>query len=218
MGLTLMFGLPLSILPCREAFLSLIQQLGRFWNDSREPANIVEDSEADASIVMTPDTTLLTRKSMETSYSSFASAEIDVKSDIDNVERSSTGSLPSFTSTELVPGLDVEKNEEHELQPDVNPHDRNTAVHVGTTIAMTIFSFFGAVSVPGVAVVWCILGSSLGMFIAFIFPCACYLKIRGGKGMGRRTNAGALALLIFSIVISVVCTTQTILGILSKDD
>ena len=217
MGVTLMFGLPLSILPCREAFLSLIPQLRRFWNEYREQAELLKKSKLDASMGNSSYAALPLNSRINTSYSSFASAEIDSKSCVNHVENAGTDSV----SAEVVNDFDVEKSQGHAFQPeDEMLHDHNspvsTTVHVCTTMAMTTFSFFGAVSVPGVAIVWCILGSSLGMLIAFITPCACYLKIRGRKGMRRRTNIGALALLIFSIVISVACTTQIILGILSE--
>ncbi len=62
----------------------------------------------------------------------------------------------------------------------------------------------------GVAVVWAILGSSLGMLIGFIVPSACYLKIRHQKGLTRWTNFGALALFIFSFAVAVACTAHAI--------
>jgi amino acid permease len=74
----------------------------------------------------------------------------------------------------------------------------------------TVFTI--AVSVPGVAIVWSVIGSSLGMIIGFIIPGACYLKIRGKKGIWRPTNLGALILMIFSVVVAIVCSIQTIMA------
>jgi len=186
MGLTLMFGTPVVTLPCREAFLSLMPQLRRLWNESGEQAELVKQSE--------DDTTMLMDSSTNT-YSSFTSCDSEFENetcfDVERVQHCSI--TPS---------------------PDQEVVDDSNIVHVGTTMGITAYAFFGAVSVPGVAIVWSILGSSLGMIIGFIIPCACYLKIRVRKGMWRRTNVGALALLIFSIVMSVVCTTQTMLGVL----
>ena len=90
--------------------------------------------------------------------------------------------------------------------------ERNVVIHVVTTMVITIAAFFVAIAAPDVAVVWSILGSSLGMIIGFIIPCGCYLKIRGRKGM-TRTNIGAGSLLAFSIVVATVCTAQTIRSI-----
>ena len=91
--------------------------------------------------------------------------------------------------------------------------DVNVYLHVGTTIVIATYAFFGAVSVPGVAVVWSVLGSSLGMIIGFIIPCACYLKIREHKGLTRNSNLGALVLLVCSIVVAIFCTAQAIMGL-----
>jgi hypothetical protein len=184
MGLTITFGIPVLLLPCRVAFLSLIPQIQKWWSESREIDKLVQPSEADA--LITNAAPLLEGTNLD-SYSSFSA------------DRSEAG-------------IDVEQN--HTVPVEEDLQDRNAFVHVGTTIVIASYAFFGAVSVPGVAIVWSVLGSSLGMLVGFIIPCACYLKIRGTKGMKRRTNFGALALLVFSIVVAVVCTGQTIWGLL----
>jgi hypothetical protein len=184
MGLTLSCGTCVVTLPCREAFLSLIPQIQKWWSEkSREIDNLVQPSEADALMSMSKEAPLMVKYS-------------------------------SFTSDETEAGIDLEQHQNHIFPVEEDLQDHDTFVHVVTTIVIATYSFFGAVCVPGVAIVWSVLGSSLGMIIGFIIPCACYLKIRGTKGMKRRTNFGALALLVFSIVIAVVCTGQTIWGLL----
>ena len=74
-----------------------------------------------------------------------------------------------------------------------------------------------AVSVPNVAIVWSVLGSTMGMLIGFVVPCACYLKIRRDKGM-RLINIGAWALLCFSMVLTLACTYITIQGIFEQNN
>jgi len=170
--------------------MSLISQLQVLWSNSQDLATQEKDPEVSA-LLDTAHTTLVKSQNSSNmeSYSSFSSAE---------------------TPTEI----DVESKEEYTVSAEEkNTQDNDPVVHFVVTMTMAMYAFFGAVSVPGVAVVWSILGSSLGMIIGFIVPAACYLRIRGRKGMGRITNIGAFALLVVSIVLAVVCTTQAIGGL-----
>ena len=71
-------------------------------------------------------------------------------------------------------------------------------------------------TLTGVAVVWAILGSSLGMMIGFIVPSACYLKIRQHKGLMRRPSFGALILSLFSTAVAVACTVHALFEMRKK--
>lgn len=188
MGLTLMFGTPVVTLPCRAACLSFISQIQSRRRQSEDLAILKKLSELDALVDTAHTRTMLLDSNMD-SYSSFTAGEVEIDEGICDI------------SAEYSNAFEVEMSQDH-----------NTLAHVGITFMIASFAFFGAVSVPGVAFVWSILGSSLGMLIGFIIPAACYLKIRGGKGLGRSTNMGAFALLVFSILVAVVCTIQTILS------
>lgn len=187
MGLTLMFGTPVVTLPCREACLSLISQIQSRWRDSQDSAILEKQSELDG-LVDTAHTTLL--NSNMDSYSSFTPGEVEIDEGICDISAGICDISAEFSNP---------------VEEDIR-QDHNMLAHVGITFMIASFAFLGAVSVPGVEFVWSILGSSLGMLIGFIIPSACYLKIRGGKGMGRNTNIGAFALLVFSILVAVACT------------
>ncbi len=96
----------------------------------------------------------------------------------------------------------------------------NPSVHYGTTFFLFASCYMVAVRVPGVAVVWSILGCSGGYLVAFILPSALYLKIRERYARASK-NSGVDAawvwfswiLLVTSIVATVVCTSQAIKAI-----
>ncbi len=131
------------------------------------------------------------------------------------IASSNEDSYSSFVNKENGIEIDmVEQQKETPSLPEEDPLNDSILIHVGSTMMIISMAFFVAVFVPGVAVVWSVLGSSLGMIIGFIIPSACYLKIREKKGIYRRTNFAAMVLLIFSITIAVICTGQTVMGLL----
>jgi amino acid permease len=80
--------------------------------------------------------------------------------------------------------------------------------HIATFfIASTCY--IAAVYIPGVSTVWNLCGSSFCFIIAYILPSACYIKIRGNKGINNRL-VGAYALLIFASISMVACTAQAV--------
>ena len=189
MGLTLTFATPVVTLPCREALLQLISQTLILWRKPHEELKSFASPEG--APLTRSDEFKLDVTVEKGSYSTFGEDHIhDVEMDTKSTD----------------------DDEAHTPKEDDQRDDRHPLVHIGATLMITVYAFFTAVSVPGVAVVWSVLGSSLGMVIGFIIPCACYLKIRGKKGMMRNKSIGAMALLIFSIVVAILCTVQTLLG------
>ena len=97
----------------------------------------------------------------------------------------------------------------------------NTLIHYGATFVLFSSCYMVAVRVPGVAVVWSILGCSLGYLVAFILPSALYLKIQKRyrcPSFASRNKNGAWVwfswiLLVTSLVATVVCTSQAIKAI-----
>ena len=107
----------------------------------------------------------------------------------------------------------------------IRPHSisESTFVHYFVTILIVAVAYGFAVSVPGVAVVWSLCGSSMAFSMAFILPAACYLKLmpsssteecfNGDERLGwtSQPNKGfAWILLVFSVLGAIVCTMQTI--------
>lgn len=91
-----------------------------------------------------------------------------------------------------------------------NKLTRNHAVlHVGSTLAIVVVTYLGAVVAPGVAIVWSLCGSSMAFLISFILPAACYLEI---DKMGSY-KVFSLVLLAFAILGATSCTIQTTIGI-----
>lgn len=172
-AVTLTLAMPLVLLPCREALLSLPEQ----WNH-RKVASKVQAVQGGPLIIngvnFDEELPLLSKA---------------IK-DYDSAEDMTPPTIPEVA----------------ELSP---PTCGEYAVHIGTTALIVTVCYIGAVAVPGVAVVWSICGSSMAIIIAFIIPSACYLKLRGQKGINPRT-VGAACLLVFATIACVLCTAQTI--------
>jgi hypothetical protein len=91
---------------------------------------------------------------------------------------------------------------------------RNTLLHYGSTLMIVGMCYLGAVSVSGVETVWSFIGSSMAFYIAFILPCGCFVAIKGAvptRAMGGDRKE-AWAILLFSVVGTVVCTVNNTLG------
>jgi hypothetical protein len=90
---------------------------------------------------------------------------------------------------------------------DCSPEDR--WMHwISTGLLLTV-TYVTAISVPGVAAVWSIFGSSMALFIAFVVPTACYLQILKHKGLTVQ-SLFAWVLLIASLAAMVLCTRQAV--------
>jgi len=94
----------------------------------------------------------------------------------------------------------------------------HTAVHVVITAGLVAGVVVAAQKVPGVASVWAVAGSSVGLFVAYLLPCFLYLKVRGHKEGGPAfvRNALCVVLFVFSLVLAIVCTYHNTKGILSS--
>lgn len=168
-----MFGLPVSALPCKEAWLSIFPQIQKWLKDRQ----LEEETES----------------------------LIRFESGISTDTYSTFNPSPSKSDDEKllidIPEL-IHKDSEH-----------NQVINIITAFFLQAFAFVVAISVPGIAVVWSVLGSSLSLLIGFAIPCACYLKIRQKKGFFRTNNLIAFLLLIFSLVMTFSCTKQAIKNI-----
>ncbi|KAL3913334.1 MAG: hypothetical protein SGILL_006534 [Bacillariaceae sp.] len=90
----------------------------------------------------------------------------------------------------------------------------NTVVHYVATVSIVITCYMVAINVPGVAIVWSVIGCFMAYTLSFILPCACYLKIQKrypGHSLTSKTWVWfSWILLIASVVASVACTFETI--------
>mmetsp|Transcript_5528 Transcript_5528/g.7619 ORF Transcript_5528/g.7619 Transcript_5528/m.7619 type:complete len:490 (+) Transcript_5528:240-1709(+) len=81
--------------------------------------------------------------------------------------------------------------------------------HVMSTVGIVVFALYLAICIPGVAVVWSIAGSTLGLLFSFVLPAACYLKMRWEKKHSK-VKVGAMIMLVLSSILMVFCTIQSV--------
>jgi amino acid permease len=93
----------------------------------------------------------------------------------------------------------------------------NTSIHYSSTFVIFATCYMVAIRVPGVAVVWSILGCSLGYLIAFILPCVCYLRIQKRYPSHTLDSKGwvwfSWILSMTSVAAMLVCTAEAVKGL-----
>eukprot|EP00980_Cylindrotheca_fusiformis_P016126 scaffold4790_cov98-Cylindrotheca_fusiformis.AAC.10 len=96
--------------------------------------------------------------------------------------------------------------------------DRNPWYRYLTTFGIINTCYLVAIRVPGVDVIWSLVGSSMAFLIAFILPCLCYLRIQQSNRYVNDESRFwlwfAWILLIVAVLAVIVCTTQSILRLL----
>ena len=75
MGITLMFGTPVVTLPCREAFLSIMPQVQKYFAESMKESNTSEDKAEGTSLLQVNSGTNHT-------YASLSSFDVECNEDI----------------------------------------------------------------------------------------------------------------------------------------
>ena len=137
----------------------------------------------------------------------------------DDVETCATTEMTRSTFTPKVPVvhedtpllMSIKEEQDEEESPKIDIFDIPW-VHYGSTLGIVALCFVGAAAAPNVATVWSLCGSSMAFVIAFLLPAACYLQIqrrqRDPDGLAWRIFSWFLV--VFSIVGSIACTTQTI--------
>lgn len=182
-GITTLFALPMNILPCREALLSLIAQISEL--NARRRVSKEEQ-----------------RQLLEKRRSSEVATEHGVQTH--SSSRYGTNTNQSASSKHTAADDAFTRKEE--------------AIHVISTVVIVLVCYIAAVLSPGVAVVWDIAGSSMAFLIQFIVPTACYIKLKFWSGQKHLSKNLVLAwaLLVFAVVMTVVCTTQTLLQLSNR--
>jgi amino acid permease len=185
---TILFGIPLVILPCRESFLSISEQIV-IWRYEATQRQLLPSLAANSNLVN------------------------DVNFDQEMPPSGSQANTSVYGSTDC--GTSTLTSSTGNSESSVaDAASWEYLGHILSTAALVLVGYVAAVTVPGVAVVLSICGSSVAMLISFIIPAACYIKIRWHKPVNPR-SIGAWILLIFSSVAAVVCTTQTLSEILA---
>ena len=225
---TLLFGLPLITLPCREAYRLIPEQIINWRIDAalakefydidkhrRKGAHLVingVDFDENEKFLVTDDpekqhVTMLT-------YGATHSKEHVIRPP--RHVRNNSNDDYSISATENDTDNDEDGSElshsisglESERQA-LDSSRYETFWHCFSTLLIVGFCYFAAISVPGVGFVWSLCGSSMAIMIAFIVPTACYLKIREHKNVNPRSVA-AIVLLIISCFAAVLCTYQAL--------
>ena len=201
-----MLAMPLMALPCREALLEVVDiyfhqshhQSGN--NDGLDNVNITSNIEEDNSCWKL----FHHLNKAETEYDAIITTEDEVKEII----------LPPSPSSNMGPRR-LSRASLVMIRHDPIQSDyifRNTALHYGSTLLITITCYLGAVAVQGVAVIWGFIGSSFGFLIAFILPCGCFVVIENAVNGGDRHDKWikvAWVILVCSVIGAIVCTINS---------
>lgn len=225
-GITLMFGMPLIVLPCRENILSLPSHI-REWRKSRslqkgEDIAMSNFGNESGHLVINgvnfdEEWPLLKKKTVsfrDDSFGDNAVREGETKVSMDNEDTVTVPEQATSYSTILKPRVATTLNATIHEEDLLRDEDDNNLKHLLSTVVLIAIGYVFAIAVPGVGVVWSIVGSSMALIIGFFIPTACYLKIRSRKRLNPRSVAAWL-LLIFSVVASVICTAQAVTNMTS---
>ncbi|KAG7394346.1 hypothetical protein PHYBOEH_005278 [Phytophthora boehmeriae] len=89
----------------------------------------------------------------------------------------------------------------------------DTTVHVLLTVGIMACVITLAILSPGVAVVWNLMGSTVGLLISYVLPCVSYVCIRRDKPNTDRRKLMAWIILAISSVVCTVCTIQAFVSV-----
>lgn len=89
----------------------------------------------------------------------------------------------------------------------------DTAVHVLLTVGIMASVITIALLSPGVAVVWNLMGSTVGLLISYVLPCVSYVCIRREKPNTDRRKLTAWIILFVSAIVCAVCTVQAFVSV-----
>jgi len=142
------------------------------------------------------------------------------------VEKEQEESLPLATNDDRKQDYQSTSVQDASKEPSCQKSDSKVhisdsiVIHYVSTLLIVITCYTVAVNVPGVAVVWAIVGCFMGYLLSFILPCMCYLSIQ------KRYPAHALEsrswvwfswiVLVVAIVASIACTIQTITSLIKS--
>mmetsp|Transcript_25772 Transcript_25772/g.28870 ORF Transcript_25772/g.28870 Transcript_25772/m.28870 type:complete len:495 (+) Transcript_25772:83-1567(+) len=190
-GITVILAMPMLLLPCRTSLLEVLDVLVN--GEHKTPVEIEEAENLPLIIA-------------------------DLKSTRNNNYNSTNSTTPTDGQNQQQQQNNNQENK-HNCPKNTMRRSKthiidNTYVHYTSTLLIFVVCYVFAVHVPGVAVVWSILGCSMGFLISFILPCVCYLKIQKRyPSHTLKSNAWvwfSWILLVNSSIAMVACTTETI--------
>ena len=182
--ITLCCNLPLLVLPCRDTAMQLLG-----WAKPVDDEYDVQPAEAE-------DEQLQWRQQEADESEVEDSPPVDEKTSL-NVQHGNGydthNSLPAPPSVYSPPAADLSDTSSLAPPSTVLP----TLVIVATSLVLSL-------SIPSVALLWSMLGSTVSIWVAFTLPSLAYLRVRRRKGWTFR-RCGSLLLLCVSAVMCVVC-------------
>ncbi|KAF1328395.1 Sodium-coupled neutral amino acid transporter, partial [Globisporangium splendens] len=89
------------------------------------------------------------------------------------------------------------------------------SVHAMLTIVIITGVMALAFVLPGVAVVWNMMGSTVGILISYVLPCISYAMIRKKKPNTDKRKLTAYAIFAISSIVCVACTFQAFASVLA---
>jgi amino acid permease len=191
-GTNLMLNLAIVTLPCRDSMLEIWPQFIELWRKKRNAYNQVDSNHE---------------------YSSTDTDSIDPET---NATLSNTKDNAICEDTPLILGIDDSIPGAKSKRSKFCGSSEESGRYLGTLLIAST-CYIAAVYAPGVGIVWSVCGSSMAFIIAFILPCACYIKLRCRKvGHGNYRIIASWFLLVFSVVGAIACTVQTIWRIFFK--
>lgn len=197
-GFTTLFALPMNALPCREAFLSLLAQIG----EARARRGAMSRGELRR---------LVEVRSAQNLIAEEEAGKRDEESNVKSYQSAAQGPPKEGILKKPKSSLKADGTSDSNATADATTTSEEF-IHVLATAGITTICFVAAVLAPDVAIVWDIAGSSMAFLIQFIIPAACYikLKMRTQRGVSKHLVL-AWALLVFAVVVAILCTTQTAL-------
>ncbi|CAI5726468.1 unnamed protein product [Hyaloperonospora brassicae] len=99
------------------------------------------------------------------------------------------------------------------LNPSTPATFRARVVHVLLTVGIMASVVIIALISPGVAVVWNLMGSTVGLLISYVLPCVSYVNIRHEKSNMDRRKLTAWIIFVLSSVVCAVCTVQAFVSV-----
>ena len=217
-GITTLFALPMNLLPCREALLSLIAQISEvgFFMANKKQAATREERRS-----------LLYQRAKDDNGN-----DEEKKVDDDKENQLNIARYKAF-SERIVVARDKQNGNGYQLSVAAStttddtsattisttaevsqPSHKEDMIHWISTLSIVLVCYIFAVLAPGVAIVWDIAGSSMAFLIQFIIPSVCYIrlknKILGPKGAMTWNLAAAWVLLVVATIGAILCTSVVI--------
>ena len=220
---TLLFSLPLLVVPTRTVMKNLIRRMFAGGRDSSWRCEEERGNEADTALFSesTSSSPFEERRSEVTRGDEERSEKVREELDLlilDGAEESNVldadGSVVSSSmAVPLLPssGSNEERKESSVLESNERVKDW------GLTVAIIGLSVIVAILVPNIVVVWSIGGSSAGFLISYVLPPLFYIKLKRNAPILSRKMLPAYILATVAPILMVVSTAVSVLSAINGD-